>query len=147
MYGKMKEILRKVYFKPIRAVFKPILNGVDGISSLNIWAVATVRYGAGIINWNKEELDRLDRKTRKFITMHGGLHRCLNVDKLYIPRTENGRALMIVRDCVELERSNLLLHAVNSDKKLLKAASEELQLKARIEKKKKEQRKKERLDN
>ena len=46
---------------------------------------------------------------------------------------------MSLRDCVLLERSNLLLHVVNSDKKLLKKASEELQLKARLERKIKEQ--------
>lgn len=39
---------------------------------------------------------------------------------------------MSVRDCVEAERSNLLFHSVSSDKKFLKAASEEIQLEARI---------------
>lgn len=42
---------------------------------------------------------------------------------------------MSVRDCVELERSNLLIHAENNDKKLLKTMIEEFQLKARLEKK------------
>ena len=42
---------------------------------------------------------------------------------------------MSVRDCIELERSNLSLHIANSDKNILKVVSEELQLKARLEKK------------
>ena len=42
---------------------------------------------------------------------------------------------MSVRDCVELERSNSLLHTENNDKKLLKTMIEEFQLKARLEKK------------
>ena len=42
---------------------------------------------------------------------------------------------MSVRDCTELERSNLSLHVANSDKNILKVVSEELQLKARLEKK------------
>lgn len=54
---------------------------------------------------------------------------------------------MSLRDCVLLERSNLLLHVVNSEKKLLKKASEELQLKARLERKIKEQQKNEGLNS
>lgn len=42
---------------------------------------------------------------------------------------------MSVRDRIELERSNLSLHVANSDKNILKVVSEELQLKARLEKK------------
>ena len=100
---------------------------------------STVKYGEGIILWNKEELDKPDHETWKLILMNGGLDPCSNVDRLYIPRTEGGRGLMSLRDCVLLERSNFLLHVVNSDKKLLKKASEELQLKARLERKIKEQ--------
>lgn len=54
---------------------------------------------------------------------------------------------MSLRDCVLLERSNLLLHVVNSEKKLLKKASEELQLKAGLERKIKEQQKNEGLNS
>ena len=115
------------------------LSGGNTIRALNTYAVTTIKYGARIINWNKEELDRLDRQTRKLITMHEGLHSCSNVDKLYIPRTEGGRVLMSVRYCVEQERSNLSLHAVNRDEKLLKAASEEVRLKVSLERKNKEQ--------
>lgn len=56
-------------------------------------------------------------------------------DRLYTSRTESGRDLMSVRDCIELERSNLSLRVANSDKDILKVVSEELQLKARLEKK------------
>lgn len=51
---------------------------------------------------------------------------------------------MSVRDCVELERSKLLIHAVNSDEKLLNAESEKMQLKTRLKQRNKVQRKKER---
>ena len=54
--------------------------------------------------------------------------------------------LISVKDCFELERSNLLLHTVNNNVKRLKFASEEL-LKARLERKNKEKRKKARQDS
>lgn len=67
--------------------------------------------------------------------MHGGLHPCLNVDKLCSQELTIVGRLMSVRDCVEVESSNLLFHSVNSDKMFLKAASEEIQLEARIREK------------
>ena len=46
-----------------------------------------VRYGAGIINSNKGELDKIGRQTQKLLNMHRGLHPCSSVDKMYIPRS------------------------------------------------------------
>ena len=54
---KMKEKVQKEYYKRVRTVLKSKLNGGNVINAINIWPEATVRYEAGIINWNKEELD------------------------------------------------------------------------------------------
>ena len=48
--GKMKEKVQKEYYKRVRAVLKSKLNGGNVINAINIWAVATVRYGARIID-------------------------------------------------------------------------------------------------
>ena len=58
--------------------------------------------------------------------MHRGLHPCSSVDRLYIPRAQRGRGLLSVKDCVELERSNLIDYAENNNERLLKAETEEL---------------------
>ena len=55
---KMKEKVQKEYYKRVRAVLKSELNGENVINVINIWAVATVWYRAGIINCNKGELDK-----------------------------------------------------------------------------------------
>jgi hypothetical protein len=34
-------------------------------------AVPVLRYSFGIINWNQEEIQKLDIKTRKMLTTHG----------------------------------------------------------------------------
>ena len=31
------------------------------------------RFGMGIINWNKRELDKIDQETQKLLNMHRGL--------------------------------------------------------------------------
>ena len=56
----MKEKAQKEYYKRVRAVLKSTLNGGNVINAINIWTVATARYGGGIINWNKGELDRIN---------------------------------------------------------------------------------------
>ena len=59
-----------------------------------------MRYSAGIVDWTKAELDEVDRKTRKMMTMHGMLHPRSNVCRLYLPRAEGGRGLISVADTV-----------------------------------------------
>ena len=57
-------------------------------------AVPVPRYSFGIINWHQEELQKLDRKTRKLITIHGQHHPKADIDRLYVPRKQGGRGLM-----------------------------------------------------
>ena len=81
-----KENFQKENFKRVRAVLKSKMNGGNVINGINIWAVATVQYGAGIINWNKGELDKIDRQTQKLLNMHRGLHPRSSYDRLFLPR-------------------------------------------------------------
>jgi len=39
------------------------------ISAINISAVSLVRYTVGIVKWRKEELEAMDRRTRKLTTV------------------------------------------------------------------------------
>ena len=64
--------------------------------------------------------------------MHRGSHPRSSVDRKYISRAQVGKGLLIVKDCVDLERSDLFDYAANSNKKHLKVATEELR--ARIKK-------------
>ena len=99
---KMKEKVKKECYKRVRAVLKSKLNGGNVTNAINIWAVETVRYGAGIINWDKGELDKIDRQTRKLLNMHRGLHPRSSVDRLCLPRAQGGRGLLSVKVSVNL---------------------------------------------
>ena len=61
----MKRKIRCEYFRRLKRVLKSKLNGKNVIMAVNMWAVAVLRYGAGLINWTKLELDNMDRKNRK----------------------------------------------------------------------------------
>ena len=67
-------------------MLKSKLNGGNVINAINIWAVAMVCYGTGTINWNKGELDKIDRQTQKLLNMHRSLHSHSSIDRLYLPR-------------------------------------------------------------
>ena len=136
----MNEKVQKKYYKRVKAVLKSKLNGGNVMNAINMWAVATVRYRAGIINWNKGELDKIDQQTRNLLNMHRGLHPRSSVDRLYIQRAQGGRGLLSAKDCVELERSNLFDYATNNKARLPKAVTEELQLRTKIYGKNEEER-------
>ena len=61
-----------------------------------------------------------------------------SVDRLNIPKSQSARDLTKIINQVQLERLNLLLNAVDCDKKFSKVASEELQLEVRLKRKNKD---------
>ena len=71
---------------------------------VNTWAVSLLRYSTAFASWRKSELQAIDRKTRKLFTIYGALHPKSDVDRLYIPRKEEGRGLISIKDCVSNKR-------------------------------------------
>ena len=102
----------------IKLVLKTKLSGKNKIMAVNTWAVATLRYSAGVVDWTVDEL-KLDRKTRKMMTLHGALHPKRDVDRLYLPRQKDGRALIGCDMCVKAEENNLAWYVKNSNERLM----------------------------
>ena len=50
---EMKDKFRNEYFRREKLILKYKLNGMNKIMALNTWAMSILRYGAGMINWNK----------------------------------------------------------------------------------------------
>nr|XP_027229447.1 uncharacterized protein LOC113821177 [Penaeus vannamei] len=102
-HDQMKDQVKKEYTRRVRNILKSKLNGGNIISAINSRAVSVVRYGTGIIKWTKNELEEMDRKTRKLMTMYGAQHPKADVDRLYLKRYDGGRGLLGVEDCVQAE--------------------------------------------
>ena len=66
-------------------------NKIQAIGSL---AVTILRESFGIINWHQEELQKLHRKSRNLLTIHGQHHTKADVDHIYVPREQSGKGLM-----------------------------------------------------
>ena len=54
--------------------------------------------------------------------MYGALHPKSDVDRLYIPRKEGGRALISIEDCVELAIRGFEVYVHGSEERLIQAA-------------------------
>lgn len=91
MHKEMKEKVKTTYLKRLKLILKSKLNSRNLINAINTWAVSVVRYSAGIVNWTKDEIDMLDRKTRKTLTMHRALHPKAYVSRFYMKRKIGGR--------------------------------------------------------
>ena len=120
MEEEMKTKTIKEYKRRLRLILKSKLNGKNKITAINTWAVAIFRYGGGIINWKESELKKVDRTTRKNLTMNGAMHPKSDVDRLYVKRKEGGRGLISVEQSVRGEENSLGFYVANSEETLMK---------------------------
>ena len=56
-----------------------------------------MRYGGGIIAWKKDELQNLDRRTRKLMTMNIELNLKSDVSKHYVCRKDDEEVLQALK--------------------------------------------------
>jgi hypothetical protein len=54
-------------------------------------AIAVLKYNFGIINWHQVEVQKLDTKARRMLTIHGQNPPRADTDRLYVPRKEGRR--------------------------------------------------------
>ena len=102
-------------------ILKSKLNGRNKITTLNIWAVSILRYGAGILKWNKNELQETDRKTRKLMTINNELHPQSDIARLHVSRKNGGRGLIGCENRVKSEENSLGWYLKNNLEPLLAA--------------------------
>ena len=122
-HSSMNTKILQEYKWRVRRVLRSALNGHSIITAINTWAVALIRYSAGILAWMQDELKSADRRTRKLLTMHGALHPRADEARMHVSRKEVGRGLQSIRDVVTMERSNLQRYVLLSDEELLKVAA------------------------
>jgi hypothetical protein len=53
-----------------------------------IGSLSVLRFTFGTVNWHREEIQKLDMKTRKILTVYGQHHPRAGIDRLYVPRKE-----------------------------------------------------------
>ena len=78
-----------------------------------------MRYSAGILKWNTDESKNLDRRTSKFMTMHGALHPKSDIDMVYLSREIGERGLISYEGCIRMKENNLGWYVRNSVEPLM----------------------------
>ena len=93
MFKKKSKLLwfSNASFRELVKHLPPPFPDQSEIDTINMYAVVVVRYSAGFVNWTKEDLDNLDQRIRKLMTMHSAYH-----PKAYPPRAKGGRGLIRV---------------------------------------------------
>jgi hypothetical protein len=103
-----KEKLTKEYLRRLRLVFDTELSVKNKIQAVGALALPVLGCSFGIINWCQEELRKLDRKTRKLLTIHGQHYPKADVDNLYVSRKYGGRGLMQLEEAYIVEMTKLV---------------------------------------
>ena len=98
---QMKDTIRKEYLRRTRKLLKTKLSNRNLIKGTNTWAVPLIRYSGPFLKWTREELEQMDQRTRKLMTMHKALHPRDDVDRLYVSRKEGRRGLASIEDTVD----------------------------------------------
>ena len=101
MINEMKDKVKKEYYRRVRKVLETKSNSGNVFKATNTWAVSVVRYAAAFLGWSILQLDETDSRTIYLLTMRNGFHPRINVDQLYLSRSEGGRGLIGVQDTVE----------------------------------------------
>ena len=88
----MRQKLKKVLVRT-QLILKTELNSKNRITAINKLAIPIITYSLNIIDWNLNEVKRLDIKVRKMMTTHSVHHPKADIDRLYLPRSNRGRGL------------------------------------------------------
>ena len=86
------------YYRRVKKIWKSELYSKNKIVAHNTFASPVLTPTFGILSWTKTEIESIDIKTRKIMTLTGSFHRNSSVDRLYSPRIEGGRGLNSVLD-------------------------------------------------
>jgi len=86
--------VKKEYLRRLRLVLGTELSVKNKIQAVRSLAATVLRYSLIIVNWHQEELQSLDQKTRKLLTIYEQRHSKTNVDRLYVPSKHGGKGLM-----------------------------------------------------
>ena len=93
----MKEKLKKEYLRRTSKLLETKLRSRNLIKEINTWVVPLERYSELFLKWTREELQQMDQRTRKLMTMHNALYTRNDVDRLTGPR-KGGRGLTSIED-------------------------------------------------
>ena len=98
-------------------VLKSELNARSKITAIAALAVPILRYSFRITNWRTEEIKKIDRKTRKMVTMYQMHRPKADIDRLYVKRKEGRTGLVQIEVTYKAEIMNTAVYLNTNCKK------------------------------
>ena len=92
-HANMRKKAGSEYLSRLKKICKTQLANKNKITAVNQLAMPVLSYSFGIIDWPQNEINKLDIKTRKILTLHRVIHRNQCLPRLYMPRREGGLGL------------------------------------------------------
>ena len=89
---------KKEYIRRLKKICRSQLSPRNNITAINQVATPVLTYGFGIIDWPQIEINSIDTKTRKILTMNKIIYRNQCLDRIYLPRREGGMGLIEIND-------------------------------------------------
>ena len=112
---KMKVNIIKKYKRRIKLVHKSELNARNKIAAINTLAVPVILYSYGVTDWKLDEIQNLDRMTRKQLCMNLMLAKKADVDRIYLPCQEGWRSLINMEKEYKATLIGLQTYMTNKD--------------------------------
>ena len=118
-HHEMKEKVKTKSYRRTRKIVETKLNDANVITGINTWRISLLRYSAAFLDWIGVELQQMDRRTRKLMTIHRAFNPKSDVSRINLSRKEGGRGLISVEDTVKLAIPGLERYILTSEEGLL----------------------------
>ena len=92
--NQMKDTLVKEYYHWFQQILKTELKSKNKITAINTLAVQFLVYSFGIVSWLRQEIGKINQKTRKLLTIEASHHLKADVSCLHIKRQNGGCGLV-----------------------------------------------------
>ena len=89
-HQKMKNKIQKECKRRIKLVLKSELNARNKIVAISTLAILVVIHSYGVIDWKLDEMQDLDRMTRKQLFMNRILAKKTYINRIYLPYLKSG---------------------------------------------------------
>ena len=97
----IKDALKKESYRRNRIVWKSLLSASNKVKASNSICVGVLSYSFGVVNWTKVELEEMDIRVRKEMTMNKAFNKHSDTGRLYLLRNRGGKGLICIQDFCE----------------------------------------------
>ena len=94
--------MTKEYYRRVRQILESELTGKNKFIAISAIAQPVLAYSFGILNWKEAEIQAIDRRTRKLLTINNLHHPKADIDRLYLSRQIGGRGLINIEQTYRL---------------------------------------------